>query len=262
MIVLWLLIMRGLGIELRHQVDHPLWKAFWDGVFALGSTLLAVFLGAALGNVVRGVPIGDHGYFFEPLWTSLTVQPEAGIIDWFTLLMGVLGLATLASHGANYLAMKTEGELQKRARRISHVSFYLVAGACVITIACARSIRPALFGNFEAYVWGWIFPLIGLSGLLGMFVFQRQGKDGRAFIASSAFIGGMLAATAFALFPDVLPASNGAQNDLTIYNTSAPSYGLGVGVIWWVIGMALAVAYFAYLFKRFRGKVTLGSDGY
>jgi len=262
MIVLWLLIMRGLGIELRHQVDHPLWRAFWDGVFALGSTLLAVFLGAALGNVVRGVPIGDHGYFFEPLWTSFTVQPDAGIIDWFTLLMGVLGLATLASHGANYLAMKTEGEVQKRARGISQVSSSLVALACVITIVSAGAIRPGLFGNFAAYPWGWIFPLIGVCGLAGMLFYGRKGADRRAFLASSAFIASMLAATAFALFPDVLPASNGAQNDLTIYNTSAPSYGLSVGVIWWVIGMVLALTYFTYLFMRFKGKVTLHSDGY
>jgi len=190
------------------------------------------------------------------------VQPEAGIIDWFTLLMGVLGLATLAAHGANYLVMKTEGEVQKRARRISQVSSWLVAGACVITIVCARSIRPGLLGNFAAYPWGWVFPLIGACGLVGMFVFQRGGKDSRAFLASSAFIAGMLASTAFALFPVVLPASNGAQNDLTIYNTSAPSYGLGVGVIWWVIGMLLALAYFTYLFMRFRGKVTLHPDGY
>ena len=74
-IVLWLLMLRGLGIELRHHVNNPMWKTFWDGLFALGSTLLSIFLGAALGNVVRGVPLNEKGYFFEPLWTSFTIQP-------------------------------------------------------------------------------------------------------------------------------------------------------------------------------------------
>jgi len=94
MMVLWLLMLRGLGIEMRHHVDHPMWRTFWDGTFALGSTLLAVFLGAALGNVVRGVPLGADGYFFEPLWTSFTVEPDAGILDWFTVLMGLVSLST------------------------------------------------------------------------------------------------------------------------------------------------------------------------
>lgn len=88
MIVLWLLMLRGLGIELRHHVDHPMWKAFWDSTFSIGSLLLAIFFGAALGNVVRGVPLNADGYFFEPLWTTFTVVPEAGILDWFTVKIG------------------------------------------------------------------------------------------------------------------------------------------------------------------------------
>src|SRR5512135_3207819 len=66
MIVLWLLMLRGLGIEFRHRIHHPLWAAFWDAVFSFSSILLAVFFGAALGNVVRGVPLNREGYFFEP----------------------------------------------------------------------------------------------------------------------------------------------------------------------------------------------------
>lgn len=262
MIVLWLLILRGLGIELRHQIDHPLWRTFWDGVFALASTLLAVFFGAALGNVVRGVPIGDHGYFFEPLWTSFTVQGEAGILDWFTLLMGVVGLATLSAHGANYLAMKTTGDIQKRSRRISSRAFWAVLATSAATIVGVRSIRPGIWDNFWAYPWGWIFPAVAALGLAGSLIFNRRGEDGRAFLSSSAFIGGMLASTAFALFPNVLPASNGPQNNLTVYNTAAPGYGLGVGVIWWTIGTALALVYFTYLFYRFRGKISVHADGY
>ena len=107
MIVLWLLIMRALGIEFRHQLHHPLWKSFWDVVFSVGSILLSIFFGAALGNVIRGVPLQEDGYFFAPLWTSFTVQPEAGILDWFTVIMGLVGFFTLTVHGSNFIAVKT-----------------------------------------------------------------------------------------------------------------------------------------------------------
>ncbi|MFZ4622416.1 MAG: cytochrome d ubiquinol oxidase subunit II, partial [Bacteroidota bacterium] len=199
-IVLWLMMLRGLGIELRHHIDNPLWKTFWDGSFAIGSGLLAIFLGAALGNVVRGVPLNADGYFFEPLWTSFTVQPEAGILDWFTVLMGIVGFSTLSVHGANYLAMKTEGNVQTRARQYCS---YAVWGVLVTSIAAffsASSIRPEILNNYTEHWWGNIFPLLGAAGLTGMFIFNKQQRDVKAFLSSSIFIGGMLASTAFGLF--------------------------------------------------------------
>ena len=109
--VLWLLIGRALGIELRKHVNNILWKSFWDTSFAWCSILLVVFFGAALGNIVRGVPIYSEGFFFEPLWTTFTVVPDAGILDWFTVLMAIVAVFVLLVHGANYTAMKTENEL-------------------------------------------------------------------------------------------------------------------------------------------------------
>ena len=70
MVVLWLLILRGVSIEFRSHVGGRIWPVFWDGVFTFSSFLLAIFLGAALGNVVRGVPLDASGHFFEPLWTN------------------------------------------------------------------------------------------------------------------------------------------------------------------------------------------------
>lgn len=260
--VLWLLMLRGLGIELRHQVNNPLWKAFWDALFALGSTLLAIFLGAALGNVVRGVPLNEQGYFFAPLWTSFTVQPEAGILDWFTVMMGVLALATLATHGANYLAMKTEGDVQTRSHRLASVSVWIVVLFAGATLVAASSIRPEIWTNYAEHSWGYLFPLLGTAGLVGMIFFNRTMNHAKAFLSSSCFIGGMLASTAFGLFPNVLPASTGANLNLTVYNTSAAAYGLSVGIVWWVIGIVLALGYFTYLFYSFRGKVKLHAEGY
>jgi cytochrome d ubiquinol oxidase subunit II len=262
MIVLWLMMLRGLGIELRHHINNPLWKTFWDASFSLGSTLLAIFLGAALGNVVRGVPLNAEGYFFEPLWTSFTIQPEAGILDWFTVIMGLVGLSTLTVHGANYLAMKTEGTVQARSRTISSFAVWGVLVTSMASLFSASFIRPEIWNNYGEHWWGNIFPVLGLLGLFGMIFYNKKHQDLKAFLSSSLFIGGMLASTAFGLFPTVLPASTDPKYSLTVFNTAASAYGLGVGILWWIIGMILAFGYFGYIFYSFRGKVKLYSEGY
>src|ERR1700693_2839350 len=109
MIVLWLLILRGVSIELRSHSRDALWGTFFDGVFAFASTLLAVFFGAALANVVRGVPLGPDNYFFLPLWTNWRTGAHPGILDWYTVIGGLLAVLALAMHGSLYLALKTEG---------------------------------------------------------------------------------------------------------------------------------------------------------
>ena len=261
-IVLWLLILRGLGIEMRHQVDHPMWRSFWDGAFSIGSALLAIFLGAALGNVVRGVPLGPDGYFFTPLWTSFTVQPDAGILDWFTVLMGLVGLSTLAVHGGNYIAMKTTGDLQVRARADVRLWSWGMLLTSLGAAVSAFAIRPGIWTNYSEHPWGCVFPLLGAAGLGGMFYFNRKSDDVKAFLSSSAFIVGMLSSTAFGLFPYVLPSSTVESYGLTVYNTAAQSYGLGIGIVWWTIGIVIALGYFTYLFRSFRGKVKVQKEGY
>jgi cytochrome bd ubiquinol oxidase subunit II len=261
MMVLWLLMLRGLGIELRHHINHPMWKTFWDSVFALGSTLLAIFFGAALGNVVRGVPLQVDGYFFEPLWTTFTVVPEAGILDWFTVTMGLVALCTLTVHGANYLAMKTEGALQARARSIAGKAWWGVLLTSIVALVSTSSIRPEIWNNFTSHVWGIAFPLLGVAGLAGMMYCNKKHLDTPAFLSSTSFIAGMLASTAFGLFPNVLPASTNPAYSLTVYNTIADGYGLGVGLVWWTIGILIALGYFTYLFYSFRGKIKLSAEG-
>ena len=97
MVVLWLLMLRAIGIEFRAHIEIRVWQDFFDVVFSGSSILLAVFFGAALGNVVRGVPLDATGYFFEPLWTNFKLRPQIGILDWYTVLIGVLALVTLTA---------------------------------------------------------------------------------------------------------------------------------------------------------------------
>ncbi len=256
MIVLWLLMLRAAGIELRHYVHHPLWLAFWDTAYCLSSLLLAVFFGAALGNVVRGVPINPEGYFFEPLWTTFTIVPEAGILDWFTTLMGLVALATLALHGANYIAMKTDDEIQRRARRAASLLIWIVIGLSLAAFAGVSSFDTRLWDNYALHPWGAVFPLAGAAGLAVAAIAIRRGRDGLAFAGSTAFIVGMLCATAFSLYPVLLPASTDPARSITVDNAAAPEYGLSVGLRWWTIGMLLAGTYTVIAYRTFRGKVT------
>src|SRR5215469_13906744 len=118
--VLWLLMLRGIGIELRSHMDNPVWRGFFDFVFFAASALLTIFFGAALGNVVRGVPLGPDQYFFEPLWTNFRVNSGTsgtnnGILDWYTVLTGVIALVTLTSHGSLYIVTKSADDLNRRA---------------------------------------------------------------------------------------------------------------------------------------------------
>lgn len=252
--VLWLLIMRAAGIELRHQIDNPMWHSFWDFVFCLSSLLLAIFFGAALGNVVRGVPLNAEGYFFEPLWTDFTTTGTTGILDWFTVLSGVVALVALAIHGSNYLAVKTDGDLNLRARKLVSVSWYALVALTALSLIAVMNLRDGILANYQNYPITWLVPVAVIGSLAAIKYFNAKGKDKSAFIASSAYLAFMLVGAVVALFPVILPAIDPA-NSLTIYNSAAGSYGLGVGLIWWSIGIAIAIGYFVFLFRTFKGKV-------
>jgi len=261
MVVLWLLILRALGIEFRHQIHDPLWKSFWDSAFSLGSLLLALFFGVALGNVIRGVPLQEDGYFFTPLWTSFTVQAEAGVLDWFTLIMGLVSLFTLSAHGSNFVALKTSGSIQHRARMTARFCWWGVVLSSTAALIGTTAIRPDIWDNYALHTWAYILPLLGLLGLGGMLFFNRTGNDPLAFLSSATFIAATLAGTAFGLFPNVLPATTDPGRSLTVYNTISHEYGLSVGIIWWSVGMLLALGYFTFLYRSTRGKVVVPAEG-
>ncbi len=260
--VLWLLMMRGLGIEMRHHVKHPMWQSFWDTAFMIGSALLVFVFGAALGNVVRGVPLGEAGNFFLPLWNHFTIEPEAGILDWFTVLMGMVSLVVLTVHGAAYLAWKTEGEVERRARRIVSTGIWIMALLIAGSLPASLAVRPAMWDRYAHSIWGWIFPAISAAGFVGLWMLTRRHRALPAFLSSCVFIGGALGATAFAMYPSLLPSSVSPRYDLTIANTAAQPYGLSVGMVWWSLGMVLATGYFVYLFHSFRGKTRVDEHGY
>jgi cytochrome d ubiquinol oxidase subunit II len=262
MIVLWLLMWRGLGIELRSHVKDPLWWSFFDFLFFISSGLLTIFFGAAIGNVMRGVPLRADGYFFEALWTDFRVGPDAGILDWYTVLTGVLALAALSVHGALYLAYKTEGVVNVRARRAAAFVWPVVALLTATALIATLTIRPEVLNNFRLHPWGWVIPVLVSASLVLIRVFIATRREMAAFLSSASYLVGMLGGAAFATYPNLLPAITNPVFALTIYNAHTGDYSLRVGLIWWFAGMALAVAYFVFIYATFRGKIdTSGAGG-
>lgn len=262
MMVLWLLILRGCAIEFRNHLESPTWTPLWDVVFGGASALLAIFFGAALGNVIRGVPLDAAGDFFLPLWTNFLPGPDPGILDWYTILVAVFAFATLALHGALWLNLKTEGALQQRAQSLARLTLAGVVLLLIIVTAVTFQIQPQVPANFSAHPWGFVFPALAVAGLASAWFFLSRRREMAAFLASCAFIAGMLTSAAFGIFPYVLPSNTNPALGLNIHNTAAAEYGLRVGLVWWIPGMLLACAYTAYVYRSFAGKVRMESSGH
>jgi cytochrome d ubiquinol oxidase subunit II len=254
MLVLWLLVLRGVAIEFRSKVDHPLWRTAWDGVFAFASAAMAVVLGVALGNVLRGVPLDASGYFHEDLFASKGAA-HAGAIDPFTVVYGAFSLAALGAHGATFLAWKTEGEVRRRSRAAAPWLWGATLGLGVIETLFTAMAHPEFFRRVLERPWLWPLPLVAIAGVGVAIRSLRSGGELRAFLGSCAFLASMLLATAGALYPTLLRSTLHEAYSLDAYNAASAERGLEVGLYLWAPAIALAIGYFGYLFRSFRGKV-------
>jgi cytochrome d ubiquinol oxidase subunit II len=258
--VVWTLILRGIAIEFRSHVADRMWRGFWDFVFTFASVLMPVLLGAALGNVVRGVPVDDSGYFNIPLFTHFGTQNPVGILDWYTVLMGVFVLLTIASHGALFVAWKTEGAVHERARKAALPMWVLTAVVGGLATIATAKVNPDIYKNLPSAPLAWISILIFMAGLATVFWGQSRRRYLLAFVGSAAFIVGLLAATAACVFPVMLKSSLDPAWSLTAYNAAVSPHGLRTGAKWWFLGFPVALAYFVFLFRIHRGKVKAAAD--
>lgn len=266
MLVLWLLIFRAISLELRGQVHNSMWEALWDKAFGLASLLLALFFGAALGNVVRGVNLGmvENGvstqephYFFLALWNP-TFDPLAehqGIIDWFTILLGLVAVVTLTIHGANWIILKTSSSLSQRLKEVIFKLNFVLLFLVILSAFVWHYVKPISLHNFGTYYWLWIFPIISSIGLVGQFQIKKFKKDLSGFIFSSLFIFGSFGSTIASMFPILLPSTNTVNPSLTVQKVATHEYGLSVGLGWFSIAAVLVIVYFIIQFKVFKGKL-------
>ena len=238
-----------------------MWRAFWDGVFAVASILLPVLLGAALGNVIRGVPLDASGSFNIPLFTGLATANPVGILDWYTILMGVFVLVTLAGHGATFLAWKTDGPVQDRSLGLARPLWWAVASLWIAATFATAQVTPSVFQGWSRSPLAWLGTVIYGGGLLAVFLGLRTRRHLLAFLGSSAFILGILAASAASVWPVMLRSTLDPRWSLTAHNASVAASGLRKGFVWWILGFPLVLGYFFMLFRLFRGKVQASPEG-
>jgi len=253
MLLLLALIFRAVSIEFRAQVDDTRWRRLWDWAFGLGSLLPSLLYGVAIGNVVRGLPVAADG--------TLNVSFLA-LLNPYSLLLGVFSLAMFVMHGSAYLAARTDGELQQRMARWTtaawavFVVLYLVVS--VATFFAAPYFFEGILGN----------PLLWLLAavLLGSIVYIPIAVNGktftRAFLASAGAIASLVGLFGLSLFPRMVPSSIDPANSLTIYNASSTPRTLTVMLVIALIGMPLVIAYTAYVYRVFMGKIVVTKDGY
>ncbi|WPR71019.1 cytochrome d ubiquinol oxidase subunit II [Flavobacterium sp. NG2] len=264
--ILWLLIFRAVGLELRGQFHNHMWEAVWDKAFGIASLLLALFFGVALGNVVRGVNLGmvENGvstqephYFFLPLWNS-SFSPQAtqlGIIDWFTLFLGIVSVVALMMHGANWIIYKTNSDLNAKLKEVVYKMNFVLLGLVFVSLAVWNQIEAEPFHNYIEYPLLFIFPIITFTGIFGLFKVRTFKKEGQGFLYSTLFLVGGFASTTASIFPDVLPSTNKVNPSLTIYNVANDAYALSTGLYWFPVALILVIGYFIIQYKVFSGKM-------
>jgi cytochrome d ubiquinol oxidase subunit II len=255
MIVLWLLILRGVTLELRNHIDVGVWLALLDRVFGIASALLAIFYGAALANVLRGVPLRPDGYFFLPLWTNWQPGTHPGILDWYTVIGGLVALVALTLHGALWLTIKVSGGLEQRASRLINPLLLLLILLTIVSLIATIAVRPASLNNYFAYPITFIVPIGVLASLTGIWFFNRNRQPVKAFLSSSFYLFFMLAGACWGVYPTLLPATTGSDRDITLSRALSGPHTLAAGLVWWLFGMTLAVCYVVFVYSRFKGKV-------
>ncbi|WP_395656746.1 cytochrome d ubiquinol oxidase subunit II [Nocardioides sp.] len=238
LLILLALIVRGLAFEYRHQRPEAAWHSWWDRAIVIGSYVPALLWGVAFANIVRGVPIDADKEFTGTLFTLLNP---------FGLLGGIVTLLLFMTHGAMFLALKTEGDLRERSRALS-VKLGLGAAVAAVVFLVWTQI---LTGNTGSAVF---FVLAALC-LVGGIAMARMAREGWAFIGTFATIGLAVAGLFVALFPDVMPSSTSALYSLTTSNASSSHYTLTVMTIVAVIFTPIVLGYQAWTYWVFRKRI-------
>jgi cytochrome d ubiquinol oxidase subunit II len=253
MLVLLVLIMRTVAIEFRSKRPARSWRSFWDIVFFVSSLLIAVLLGVAFGNIMEGVTLHENGDITMTLFELL--RP-------FPILMGLTTVFMLATHGAIYLAMKTEGALHDRVRKIAPPLMIVFFALNTVIVFLTAVYREHILIAYLDRVWPVVFPALALVAVVVSYWMLRQGKDLYAFLASAAMIALLIFSAAAGLYPNLLISSLDPAYNLTVYNATAEANALRVMLIIALIGLPFVFLYTAGVYYFFRGKVRLDPTSY
>ncbi len=253
MLLLFALIFRAVSLEFRSKTDHPLWRRVWDFGFFGSSALAALLFGVAGGNLMLGLPIDQHQVVHQTVLEQLSPYP---------VLVGVMTVALFAMHGAIFLYLKTEGELQRRVERWIWRAFGIFLVLYIITTMVTLVKVPRAVANFEHHPWLWVVPVLNVLAIANIPRAMYLKRPAYAFVSSCATIAALASLFAAAIFPNLVPSSLDEAWNLTIFNARSSEKTLGIMAVIAVVGMPCVVAYTTVVYWVFRGKVRLDHTSY
>ncbi len=240
-VVLWMLMFRGIALELRNHLDSDLWRQFWDAAFWLSSLLLVALFGVALGNLVRGLPLDAHGYFTGTF--EFLLNPYA-------LLVAVFAVASLAQHGAAFARLRIDGAPAERASTLLGRLWWVVLALYVAVSAATIAVRGT-----PSAIWLFLVPAISLAALIALRVAWASKRNGTAFAASALFIASLLLEAAGTLYPYLLPAYPPGRGGVSIADASPSPVALTVGLSVAIGGSVAVLVYASAVWRVLAGKV-------
>jgi cytochrome d ubiquinol oxidase subunit II len=261
MLLLWCLIFRGVAMEVGGRLADPLWRAHWNFCFVASNLLLAILIGAALGNIVRGVPVDADGKFALAFFTNFSPYGQVGILDWYTISIAAFTLVTFAAHGANGLAQRTDGPVHDRSMVLSHRLWKIVLALLIVIIIETAFVRPELFGAVVFRPVGWLAIVALAVGTWKMVAGVHKDNASQALVGSTLLIAGMMIGGADGVFPLILRSTLAPQYSISAYHAAAAGNGLAIALLWWPIAFIFSAGYFLFTFRfYYNGKVRLSEE--
>lgn len=251
-VLLFSLIGRAISIEFRSKRPGAAWRAWWDGSFFLSSLLIVFLFGVAAGNAMRGIPLDAR---FEHTGTLL------GLIDGYSIAVGLFAISVCAMHGAIFLYLKTEGALQARVHGWMWRTFFVFLAMYALVTALTLATIPHATANFARWPAAWIVVALNVLAIANIPRAIHHGRPGYAFVSSSCTIAALVFLFGMALFPNLVVSSS-AHASLTIENAASSEETLGLMAIIAAIGIPFVATYTAIVYWVFRGKVKLGKFSY
>ncbi|MEM1331529.1 MAG: cytochrome d ubiquinol oxidase subunit II [Planctomycetota bacterium] len=253
MLLLFALIFRAVSLEFRSKVHSPTWRRVWDFGFFASSLLAAFLFGVAGGNLMLGIPMDRELTVDQSVLEQLSPYP---------VLVGLMTVLLFAMHGAIFLYLKTEGDLQKQAERWIWRAFGFFLVVYLLATMYTLFAVPTATRNFERFPWLWAVPVLNVLAIANIprAMFKKQPLY--AFISSSATIAALAFLFASAIFPNLVPSSLSEEWNLTVQNARSSERTLGIMLVIALIGMPCVASYTAVIYWVFRGKVKLDHSSY
>lgn len=278
MLTLFALFLRPIAFEYRSKIDNQKWRDRWDWALTLGSTVPALIIGVAFGNLLQGVP-----FHFDDLLRLHYTGSFWGLLNPYALLVGVFSLLMFVNHGAAYLQLKTEGSLRARAEGISQLlgisaavlfalagvwlwfgveGFHVTGGldtqaASRVTVKSVEQIQHGWFINYQRWPLAWLLPVVTLLGFVASAVLSKLGRHVAVFLSSSVAIAGTIVTFGLSMFPFIMPSSTAPNHSLTLWDATASELTLFIMLIVALIFVPLILGYTAWSYYVMRGRVNV-----